>query len=370
MGVGGVLPHLTCITGCPGESGSGALPSGVPKEGAVVNAHTSACHRYLHLNSTVNDAPHVIVGGSLALPSFTRALVPGGSLAATPSFQLQGGALDVGFSEWPCIGVGARESPPTTGDALSLELGVRRATATRQGLTGCSQQPGHGVTASAAHGSVFNTIAEGRPPPVTVAPQGSCEQEPHRTAYSAYCGEVNAGSRRARRGRSRRGRRRAMEESAEAEAPAPKRLHVGQQPKVDSHDQAMLVDDSCCGSGLAQGASADTAELQAQVQALQSRAEYRNAGLSYAAARSLVVMKQQSMEAWLSRKTAQAGPELLEPVWSLARWQRSTACHEARAQWRGSGSRKRDSCKQMENDWELQMLENEKIRKKRKFQKN
>ena len=147
-----------------------------------------------------------------------------------------------------------------------------------------------------------------------------------------------------------------MGQSAEAEAPAPKRLHVGQQPKVDSHDEAMLLDDSCCGSGLAQGASADTAELQAQVQALQSRAEYRNAGLSYAAARSLVAMKQQSMEAWLSRKTAQAGPELLEPVWSLARWQRSTVCHEARAQWRGSGSRKRDSCKQMENDWELQML--------------
>ena len=81
-------------------------------------------------------------------------------------------------------------------------------------------------------------------------------------------------------------------------------------------------------------------------------------------------MKQQSMEAWLSRKTAQAGPELLEPVWSLARWQRSTACHEARVQWRGSVSRKRDSCKQMENDWELQMLENGKNRKKRKFQKN
>ena len=101
-----MLPSLIRIERCPGESGSGALPSGVPKEGAVVSAHTSAYHRYLHLNSTVNDAPHVIVGGSLALPSFTRALVPGGSLAATPSFQLQGGALDVGFSEWPCIGVG------------------------------------------------------------------------------------------------------------------------------------------------------------------------------------------------------------------------------------------------------------------------
>ena len=79
---------------------------------------------------------------------------------------------------------------------------------------------------------------------------------------------------------------------------------MGQQPKVDSRDEAMVVDDSCCGSGLAQGASADTAEMQAQVQALRSRGEYRNAGLSYAAARSLVAMKQQSMEAWLSRETA------------------------------------------------------------------
>ena len=189
VGEEGVLPPLICIMRCPGESGSGALPSGVPKEGAVVSAHTSACHRYLHLNSTVNDAPQVIVGGSLTLPSFTRAWAHCG---VRPPLDV--GALDVGFSEGPCIGVGARESPPTTGDAESLELGVRRAPVTRQGLTGCSQQA-----------------------------------------------------------------------------------------------------------------------------------------------------------------------EASEPVWSLARWERSTAVHEARAQWQRSASRQRKSCKQLENDWELQMLENEKI---------
>ena len=191
VGEEGVVPPLICITGCPCESGSGALPSGVLKEGDVDHACTSAGHRYLQLGSTVNDAPRVLpVGSSLALLSFTRASVPGGSLAATPSFQLQGGALDVGFSEGPCIGVGARESPPTTGDAESLELGVRRTPVTMQGLTGCSQQPGHGTTASAAHGSIVNTNAEGRPPSATVVPQGSCVQRPHRLAYSAYRGGV------------------------------------------------------------------------------------------------------------------------------------------------------------------------------------
>ena len=63
------------------------------------------------------------------------------------------------------------------------------------------------------------------------------------------------------------------------------------------------------------------------------------------------------MEAWLGRETVQAVPEPSEPVWSLARWQRSTAGQEARAQGRGGVSRQRDSCKQLENDWELQMLE-------------
>ena len=63
-------------------------------------------------------------------------------------------------------------------------------------------------------------------------------QEPHRLAYSAYRGGVNKWSRKAREG-------------AKAQAPAPKRLHVGQQPKADSCDEAVVVEDSSCGSGLA-----------------------------------------------------------------------------------------------------------------------
>ena len=60
-----------------------------------------------------------------------------------------------------------------------------------------------------------------------------------------------------------------------------KRLHVGQQPKVDSRGEVVEAEDSCCGSGLVTCASADTVEMQAKVQALRSRGEYRNAGLSY-----------------------------------------------------------------------------------------
>ena len=61
-------------------------------------------------------------------------------------------------------------------------------------------------------------------------------------------------------------------------------------------------------------------------------------------------MKQQSMEAWLRRETLQTVPEPSEPVWSLARWERSAAG-------RGSVSRQRKSCKQLGNDWELQLLQ-------------
>ena len=195
-----------------------------------------------------------------------------------------------------------RESPPTTGDAESLELGVRRAPVTMQGLTGCSQQPGHGATASAAHGSGVNTFAGGRPPPATVAPQGSCVQDPHRLAYSAYRGGVKKWGRKAREG-------------IDSEAPAHKRLHVGQQPKADSRDESGKADDSCCGSGLEQGAIADTEAMQAKVQTLRSRGEYRNAGLAYAAAKSLVVMKQQSREAWARRDRLETVLESLCGVW-------------------------------------------------------
>ena len=52
------------------------------------------------------------------------------------------------------------------------------------------------------------------------------------------------------------------------------------------------------------GAAADTAEMQAKVQALRGSAswKYRNAGLSYTAARAMVTMQQQSEEAWFRRE--------------------------------------------------------------------
>ena len=123
-----------------------------------------------------------------------------------------------------------------------------------------------------------------------------------------------------------------------------------QQPRADSRDEAVEADDSCCGPGSAHGASADTDEMQGKVQTHRSREEYRNAGFSYTAARSLVVMKQQSMETWARRERLEAVPEPSEPVWSLARWERSTSG-------RGSVSRARTSCKQIENEWELQLLQ-------------
>ena len=63
--------------------------------------------------------------------------------------------------------------------------------------------------------------------------------------------------------------------------------------------------------------------MHAKVHALRSRREDRNAGLSYTAAMSLVVMKHQSMEAWARREALGAVPEPSEPVLSLARWERS-----------------------------------------------
>ena len=207
-----MLPSLIRIVRCPGESGSGALPSGVPKEGAVGDAH-SAHHRCPPLGSTAIGAPQVIVGGSSALPSFTRAWAHCG---VRPPLDV--GALDVGSVEGPCVGATAREGMPTAGDVESPEPGVGEASAAMQGQTGCSQQPGLGNTASAAQGSVPDTNAEGRPPPATVEPQGSCEQEPSRLAYSAYRGGAQKWGRRAREG-------------PDAEAPARKRV-VSRQKRV------------------------------------------------------------------------------------------------------------------------------------------
>ena len=53
-----------------------------------------------------------------------------------------------------------------------------------------------------------------------------------------------------------------------------------------------------------QGVEADTAEMQAQVQTVRGSWKYRNAGLSYAAARAVVVMQHQSTseEAWFRRE--------------------------------------------------------------------
>ena len=51
-----------------------------------------------------------------------------------------------------------------------------------------------------------------------------------------------------------------------------------------------------------QGVEADTAEMQAQVQTVRGSWKYRNAGLSYAAARAVVVMQHQSEEAWFRRE--------------------------------------------------------------------
>ena len=351
MGPGGgevVLTPLSRILRCPGESGSGALPSGVPKEGAVGDAH-SAHHRCPPLGSTAIGAPQVIVGGSSALPSFTRAWAHCG---VRPPLDV--GALDGGSVEGPCVGATAREGMPTAGDVESPEPGVGEASAAMQGQTGCSQQPGLGNTASAAQGSVPDSNAEGRPPPATVEPQGSCEQEPSRLAYSAYRGGAQKWGRRAREG-------------PDAEAPARKRVGSGQKRvgfSDSSREEAVAFLDSCCEPKLAQGVDADTvemqaqvqaslvcscepqcepawsvtphgshgyacevvyrwerdgrsitpaqrkhcpevaqgvdadtAEMQAQVQAIRGSWKYRNAGLSYAAARAVVVMQQQSEEA-------------------------------------------------------------------------
>ena len=51
-----------------------------------------------------------------------------------------------------------------------------------------------------------------------------------------------------------------------------------------------------------QGADADTAEMQARVRTIRGSWKYRNAGLSYAAARAVVVMQHQSGEDWFRRK--------------------------------------------------------------------
>ena len=56
---------------------------------------------------------------------------------------------------------------------------------------------------------------------------------------------------------------------------------MGQQARADSRDEAEQADEGCCESGLAQGVDTDTEAMQAKVQALRSRGEYRNAGLSY-----------------------------------------------------------------------------------------
>ena len=312
------------------------------------DAH-SAHHRCPPLGSTAIGAPQVIVGGSSALPSFTRAWAHCG---VRPPLDV--GALDVGSVEGPCVGATAREGMPTAGDVESPEPGVGEASAAMQGQTGCSQQPGLGNTASAAQGSVPDTNAEGRPPPATVEPQGSCEQEPSRLAYSAYRGGAQKWGRRAREG-------------PDAEAPARKRVGSGQKRvgfSDSSREEAVAFLDSCCEPKLAQGVvadtvemqaqeqaslvcscepqcepvwsdtphgshgyacevvymwerdgrsitpaqrkhcpevaqgvDADTAEMQAQVQAIRGSWKYRNAGLSYAAARAVVVMQQQSEEA-------------------------------------------------------------------------
>ena len=60
------------------------------------------------------------------------------------------------------------------------------------------------------------------------------------------------------------------------------------QKKVDfrdaSREEVVAFLDNCCGPELAQGAAADTAEVQAKVQAIRGSWKYRSAGLSYTAA--------------------------------------------------------------------------------------
>ena len=86
--------------------------------------------------------------------------------------------------------------------------------------------------------------------------------------------------------------------------------------KADSREEAVKCLDSCCEPELAQGANASTAEMQAKMQALRSSWKYRNAGLSYATDldRAMVVILQQSEEAWARREAARAVPKPTEPV--------------------------------------------------------
>ena len=49
----------------------------------------------------------------VALPSFTRALAPGGSLAATPSFQLQGGGTGCSVRREPALKQARHPHPPS-----------------------------------------------------------------------------------------------------------------------------------------------------------------------------------------------------------------------------------------------------------------
>ena len=62
--------------------------------------------------------------------------------------------------------------------------------------------------------------------------------------------------------------------------------------------------DSCCEPEVAQGVEADTVEMRARVQAIRGSWKYRKAGLSYAAARAVVVMQQQSELPRLRRGSA------------------------------------------------------------------
>ena len=80
--------------------------------------------------------------------------------------------------------------------------------------------------------------------------------------------------------------------------------------KDDSREEAVAFLDNCCELELAQGAIADTSKMQAKVQALRGSWKYRNAGLSYTAARTVVAMQQQSEEAWARREDEREAAKL------------------------------------------------------------
>ena len=82
---------------------------GCPMGSITGDSNTQVWQRSPSTGLTGYDVPACTIpaDGKSGLSSFTRAMVPGGSLAANPSIQLQGGALDVGSDE-----VGARENPP------------------------------------------------------------------------------------------------------------------------------------------------------------------------------------------------------------------------------------------------------------------